>query len=162
MTDTEFDLGINNAVQICMNIKENDRVFIITDQETLRIGETLSRESAKTGAQTRIVKLEQYSERPLTSVPEILIQDMVDFKPTVTFFATDSKEGEVKMRMEMSLKSRRAFADSGLTSPRHGHMVCITPRLIREGMTADYVQINRLSLEVFNLVNNPGNFRKRF
>lgn len=66
------------------------------------------------------------------------------------------------MRMEMSLKSRHAVADSGLTSPRHSHMVCITPRLIREGMTADYVQINRLSLEVFNLVNNPGNFRKRF
>jgi hypothetical protein len=45
MTDTEFDLGINNAVQICMNIKENDRVFIITDQETLIVGEALSHKS---------------------------------------------------------------------------------------------------------------------
>ncbi len=159
MTDTEFDLGINNAIHICMNIKENDRVFIITDQETLIVGEALSHESSKTGAQTKLITLEHYGERPLTSVPEILIQDIVDFKPTVTFFAADSKEGEVKMRMEMSLKSRRAFADSGLTSPRHGHMVSITPRLIREGMTADYFQINRLTLEVYNLVKDAQTIR---
>lgn len=159
MTDTEFDLGINNAIHICMNIKENDRVFIITDQETLIVGKALSHESSKTGAQTKLVTLEHYGERPLTSVPEILIQDMIDFKPTVTFFAADSKEGEVKMRMEMSLKSRRAFADTGLTSPRHGHMVSITPRLIREGMTADYFQINRLTLEVYNLVKDAQTIR---
>ncbi len=152
MTDTKFDLGINNAVQVCMNIKEYDRVFIITDQETIEIGEALSRESTKAGAQTKLVKLEHYGERQSTSAPDPLIQDMVNFKPTVTFFAASSKEGEVKMRMEMSLKLRHAFADSGLPAPRHGHMVSITPRLIREGMTADYVQINKLTYKVTGLV----------
>ena len=152
MIDIKFNQGIQNAVQVCMNVKEDDRVFIITDQETLEIGEALSRESANAGSQASMVKLEGYGERPFTSVPEELIQDIVNFKPTVTFFAASGKEGEVKMRMEMSLKSKHAFAASGLPAPRHGHMISITPRLIREGMTADYVQINKLTHEVTNLV----------
>jgi len=152
MTDSRFDLGIYNAVQVCMNIKEKDRVFIITDLETRFIGEALSRESEKTGALTKTINLENYGERPLTTLPDTLLTDMLDFKPSVTFYAAESKVGEIKMRMELSAKSRQAYTNSGLPAPRHAHMVSITPQLIKEGMTADYIEINRITLEITDIV----------
>ena len=42
MTDSKFDLGIYNAVQVCMNVKEEDRVLIITDLETQIFGDALN------------------------------------------------------------------------------------------------------------------------
>ncbi|RLD98346.1 MAG: aminopeptidase [Bacteroidetes bacterium] len=152
MTDEKFTLGIKNAVQVCMNITRSDKVFVITDLRTLPIGKALISESNKMKAQTRMVKLEEYGVRPMTEVPPALIKEMVDFKPTVTYFAANGQEGEVKMRMALDIEMQRAFTDLGLPHPRHGHMIGITPRLIREGMTADYIEVNRLTLEVLELV----------
>ena len=88
----------------------------------------------------------------MTNVPPMLIKEMADFKPTVTFFAAEGQEGEVKMRMALTDEIRKTFTEHDLPMPRHGHMIGITDRLIREGMTADYVEINRLTLEILDLV----------
>ncbi len=41
---------------------------------------------------------------------------------------------------------------AGPAPPRHGHMVSITEPLIRQGMTADYQEIHRLTYQVLDLV----------
>jgi len=152
MSDEKFKIGIENAVRVCMNVSQEDKVLVITDLKTLTIGKALAAESSRIGAQSRLIKLEEFGKRPMTEVPPAMIKELVNYKPTVTFYAADGQEGEVKMRMELNVEIRENFIDLGLPLPRHGHMIGITPRLIQEGMTADYVEINRLTLEVLDLV----------
>lgn len=152
MEEVKFNQGIKNAVHVCMNIKGEDRVFIITDQETRVIGDALALESEGTGAQVKLVTLEDYGTRPLVSAPDSLVEDLVNFAPTVTFYAAASQEGEVKMRMDLGNKIRLAFEEKELNPRRHGHMPSITPQLIEEGMTADYIEVNRLTMQIFDLV----------
>ncbi len=152
MTDGKFKLGIQNAVRVCMNVTQADKVLVITDLKTLSIGKALTAESSRVGAQSRLIKLEEFGTRPMTDVPAALIKEIADFKPTVTFFAAEGQEGEVKMRMALGGEKKKIFNDLNLPMPRHGHMIGITSRLIQEGMTADYVEVNRLTLEILDLV----------
>jgi aminopeptidase len=154
MNDDKFQLGIKNAVRTCMNVSDRDRVFIITDEETLHIGNALLQETQAVGADCSLVTLESYGERPLLSLPVDLVTDFFDFKPTVSFYAAASLPGEVKMRMNLQWEIRRICAAEGITVPRHGHMVSITTQLIREGLTADYEEINRITFQVLDLVKN--------
>lgn len=159
MTDSKYFLGIQNAVQVCMNVSGTDRVFIISDQETREIGQALLNKSIGCGAETTLIKLEDFGKRPLLDVPDKLIESLVEFKPTVTFFAAGGQAGEVKMRMALTGKIRSSFTDLGLPLPRHAHMISITPQLIMEGMTADYVEINRLTMIVTDLVKDAKTIR---
>jgi leucyl aminopeptidase (aminopeptidase T) len=154
MTSDKFKLGIQNAVRVCMNTKNDDRVFIICDQETSLIGSALVEETKAIGAEVKMVLLEDYGARPLLETPDDLITEEIKFKPTLTYFAASSKPGEIKMRLELSKKIRASFEEIDHPHPRHGHMVSITPQLIEEGMTADYNEIHRITYQVLDLVKN--------
>lgn len=154
MTIDKFQQGINNAVQVCMNVQAGDRVLVITDEKTKQIGLALKEESLAVGADARAIKLEELGTRPMTEVPQGLIDLIGEYLPTVTFYAADSMEGEVKMRMELSAAIREIFPSQNQPIPRHGHMVGITEQLIREGMTADYQEINQLTYRIHGLVKN--------
>ena len=154
MVDNKFNLGIKNAVCVCMNVQENDRVLIISDQPTLKIGQALSDEAKLVGAETTLLILEDFGQRPMTDLPSGLIEGISDFIPSVTFFAASSLQGEIKMRMGLSAGIRQAFQELGQPTPRHGHMVSITEPLISQGMTADYKEIHRLTHQVLDIVKN--------
>ena len=150
----QFEKGIRNAVRVCMNVKIDDRVLVISDQKTLEVGQALANEAQAVGARSKLLILEDYGPRPMTEVPGELINSLTDFTPTVTFFAADGQEGEVKMRMGLSVRIKEVFAKMDQPRPRHGHMIGITPALIRQGMTADYQQIYQLTHQVLDLVEN--------
>jgi len=152
MADEKFDLGIKNAVRVCMNVNADDRVFIISDQDTSKISGSLETEVLAIGAPCFVAILEDYGSRPMTTIPEKLLGDLLDFKPAVTFYTAESQEGEVKMRLALTREIRRIFTEENLPLPRHGHMVSITPQLIREGMTADYIEINRTTMKILERV----------
>jgi leucyl aminopeptidase (aminopeptidase T) len=148
----KFNLGIKNAVHTCMNVQKDDRVVVLTDLNAQKIGQALVDESSAAGAQAILFKLEDYGSRPMTELPEDLFKEWIDFMPTVTFFAAGSQEGELKLRGALGSRTRQAFIELGHPIPRHGHMVNISESLIREGMTADYVEINRLTYKVLDIV----------
>jgi aminopeptidase len=154
MTSNKFETGIQNAVHVCMNTQDDDRVFIYCDKETLKIGKALEEETKTTGAEIKMVLLESYGTRPLTHAPDELINELVEYRPTLTYYAAESKPGEIKMRMELTIKARQAFEDLDHPHPRHGHMVGITPQLIEEGMNADYNEIHRITYQIYDLVKN--------
>jgi len=138
--------GARNAVQVCMNVQAHDRVLVISDAETWGIGRALTDESAATGAASQLLRLEDYASRPITSVPEKLCADIESFSPTVSFYAAASQPGEITFRMNLGQHLRRG---GGV---RHGHMPSITPRLMREGMRADYTQVHDLTMRVHERV----------
>jgi len=129
-----------------MNVQAQDRVFVLTDDATLGVGQALADEAAATGAEVRLRRLEEYAPRPITAMPQGLIPDIDAFAPTVTFYAASSQKGEVAFRMELSKHLRRVL------NVRHAHMPSITPRLMREGMRADYHQVYELTMQVYERV----------
>ncbi|HEX2987585.1 MAG TPA: aminopeptidase [Chloroflexota bacterium] len=130
--------GARNAVVTCLAIKGGDRVAILTDGETERIGLALREESLKAGAEVEMLFLEQFGQRPFTGMPEKLTEALRNWKPTATFFAARGQKGEIAFRIPM----RHVLVDE--LNVRHGHMIDIDERLMVEGMLANYDVVSQL------------------
>ena len=89
--------------------------------------------------------LEQFGHRPMTEFQDNLRRELVNFRPTVTFYAAASQPGELPFRMAL-----RVFLLQEL-KVRHGHMPGITPQLMIEGMRADYKVVAALTRAVYDL-----------
>lgn len=150
--------GARNAVRTCLGIGEADRVAIITDRDTERIGLALLEEARSAGARAEAIYLESFGERPFTSVPEGLSETLRAYRPTATFFAARGLQGEITFRIPM----RRVLIEE--LKVRHGHMVDVDERLMVQGMMADYGVVARMVQRVTDLargarqitVTNPG------
>jgi hypothetical protein len=138
--------GARTAVAQCLAITRADRVYIITDDETIAIGEALRTATEERGAPCRLVRLEELGQRPLLNLPDTLVADMRAFAPTASFFAAQGQPGEIGFRIPLG-----PFLRSDLRV-RHGHMIGITPQLMRSGMRVDYVHVADLTRRVQVLV----------
>jgi len=88
------------------------------------------------GSEHSVFILENYASRPLTAMPRIILDDLAQSQ--VSIFAAQSQPGELAARREMT-----AVVDHhGI---RHGHMVNISPQIMREGMRADFKAVDALS-----------------
>ena len=146
LIDPELREGARIATQTCMNIRAEDRVYIISDEETFLIGQTLKEEALSTGAEVKLIKMEDFGTRPFTEMPEDFMEAIFEFNPNVTLYAAGAEKGELAFRMQISLQ----IFEKGI-KVRHGHMVSITPQLMREGMRADYQQIHDLTMRVYEM-----------
>ncbi|MDO8671303.1 MAG: hypothetical protein Q7O66_07710, partial [Dehalococcoidia bacterium] len=149
----EIREGARNAVESCMKVISADRVFVITDRDRMTIGEALLAESRRLGAESKLVVLEDYGQRPILALPGRFVDDVKVFGPTVTFFAAGGKLGELKFRIPM-----REFLVNQL-KVRHGHMIGISEQLMKEGMRTDYNVIARVTQKVYDRVKNAKEIR---
>lgn len=137
------DEGARVAVEVCMGVKPGEHVLIVTDSYTRRVGEALHRAAEKVSPQNvRIVFLEEFGQRPLTSLPKALEQ-MIPWA-NVTFYAARSVVGELGLRGPF-IKLAKQYA-------RHGHMPSVSGRLMEEGMSGDYDKISEISKRVYDFV----------
>ena len=141
--------GATIATQTCMNIRAIDRVCIISDETTWLVGKALEEEALATGAVVKLLKLEDWGERPFTEMQAGFMEALFDFAPTVTLYAAESQKGELTFRMAFIGQ----MFQSGIKY-RHGHMISITEELMRVGMRADYQQIHDLTMRVHEIVKN--------
>ena len=134
--DPELIPGARNAVRVCLQLKPSERVTIITDQATADIAVALRSEVEQIGSECSLFTLEHHARRPLRFMPEIILEDLATSQ--VSIFAAQSQPGELAARREMT-----AVVDHhGI---RHGHMVNISPQIMREGMHADFKAVDALS-----------------
>ena len=137
------DDGARVAVEICMGVVPGEHVLIVTDTFTLTVGEALRKAAEKASPQNvRLVLLEDYGKRPLTSLPKPLTECIR--WANVTFYAARSLGGELGLRKPF-IKLAKEYA-------RHAHMPSIDERLMQEGMSADYDKISEISKRVHELV----------
>lgn len=140
--DEAFARGITNAVRTCMGVTSADRVVVVTDADTARIGQAVAAEARAVGASVIVLGLEEYGARPFTAIPAGLAAAARAANPTVSFYAAQAQPGEIAFRIPfMNLLLR----DLGV---RHGHLIGIDERLVREGLSADYATIARLTERV--------------
>lgn len=139
----EFSPGAHNAVTTCLRIERTEKVTLITDRSCLGIAASIGRELDRVGCAWNGFVLEEMAQRPLVEMPEAILDDMESSQ--VSIFAVTVEPNELRSRMQMTdVVNRRKM--------RHAHMVNITPEIMRQGMRADFLAIDRLSQAVLDRV----------
>src|SRR5205807_2451526 len=134
--DAELAPGARNAIRVCLRLEAQERITIITDEATLEIAAALQGEVEEVGAEYTVFVLENYGERPLKRVPQVVLDNLA--RSQVSIFAAQTQPGELGSRMQMSdVVNKRHI--------RHAHMVNINREIMLEGMRADFRAIDALS-----------------
>jgi len=141
--DPEFSPGARNAVNVCLRVRPEEKVCLITDEVTLEIAAAIAHELRALGAVYRAWVLEDLAERPLKDLPLEILEDLETSQ--ISVFAVQAQRNELRSRMQMTdVVNRRKI--------RHAHMVNINPQIMVEGMRADFQKVDRLSAKVVAMV----------
>lgn len=143
--EERFQLGAENAVR-CMGVNARDRVFIITDYARENIARKVASAILAQHADVAVHFLEHYGERPLTAFSEELRNDLLQFRPTVTYYIATAQPGEIAFRIPLL-----PFLVNEL-KVRHGHMIGIDEQLMIEGMCANYDEVFTLTNHIYERV----------
>ncbi len=134
--DKELIQGAYNAIRVCLRLKPEERITIITDNESLEIASALAAEVKEVGAELSLMVIEDYAPRPLKNMPQPILDDLA--KSQVSIFCAIAHTGELRSRIDMT-----EVVDAHKI--RHGHMVNINRQIMLEGMRADFLKVDELS-----------------
>jgi leucyl aminopeptidase (aminopeptidase T) len=128
--------GARNAVEVCLNIQPGERVALIGDEASRAVAASLEHALDHRGADTRPLLIESVTGRPMASAPPEILETLG--RVDAGLLCVQPLEGELGARMAIVavVETRRI---------RYAHMVGVTPQIMREGMRADYRQVDRLS-----------------
>src|SRR3954469_24535771 len=112
--DEELAPGAHSALRVCLQLKPEERITIITDEATRDIAAALQAEVEEIGSEHAVFVLENYDSRPLKGMPRRILDDLATSQ--VSIFAAESQPGELPARMQMSDIVNKKHI-------RHGHMV---------------------------------------
>ncbi len=150
--DPEFSPGAHNAVHVCLRIQPEEKVTLITDRACLEIAASIAAELDKLGSPYTTFVLEELAPRPLTDMPQPVLDDMESSQ--VSIFAVVAQKNELRTRMQMTdVVNRRKM--------RHAHMVNIERRIMLEGMRADFNKVDELSVKVWEIATASHKVRAR-
>ena len=145
MIRADLVAGARNAVRVCLNVRSEDRVFIIRDRPRTDIAEAIEEEVRATGASLNVWTMEDHVQRPATSFPRELGDEIIRFGPTASFFIGGKMPGELGFRKPMLT----LMADE--LRCRHAHMVGIDEELMRDGMAGDYDEVYRVTRKIYDI-----------
>src|SRR3982750_1577720 len=92
----ELQPGARNAIRDCLRLKPEERITIITDEATQDIAAALQSEVEELGAQHAVFVLENHAPRPLTGMPENILEDLATSQ--VSIFCAQTQRGELGSR----------------------------------------------------------------
>ena len=144
--------GARNAVDTCLAIKPGERVALVADEESRPVAASLERALADAGARADCVLIEAAAARPMTTAPGAVLDALE--RADAGILCVQPREGELAARMAIvaAVERRRI---------RYAHMVGVTPRIMREGMRADYRLVDRLSQELCDRMGAAGSLAVR-
>jgi aminopeptidase len=148
--DSELTPGARNAIQVCLRVQPWERVTVITDAASLEIAAAIARELEQVGAPYHAFVLEELAQRPLTRLPQEILDDLETAH--VSLFAVLAQPNELQSRMQMTEVVNRKKI-------RHAHMVNINRRIMLEGMRADFLKVDKISQKVVEMVRKASQVR---
>jgi aminopeptidase len=150
--DPELTPGARNAVTVCLRVQPGEKVTVITDEVTKEIAASIVRELEAVGASYRAWVLEDLAPRPLGDLPRETVEDLETSQ--VSIFAVQAQTNELHSRMQMTeVVNRRKI--------RHAHMVNVNRQIMLEGMRADFLKVDRISVKVVELVRRAKQVRAK-
>lgn len=139
--DDKNSIAGKNIVEICSRIMPSETATIVTDKETINIGELIKRFAENITKEINFHVLEDYAERPLVSIPKKIKSDVG--KSDVLYFAAQSKPGELH-------RFRGPLVRLAISKGREIHMPNINDKIIQTGMQADYFKIASLTFSIMS------------
>lgn len=131
--------GARNAIGTCLDVKAGERVALIADEASRAVAASLEHALTESRARADCLLIESVARRPMASAPEEVLGALE--RSDVGILCVQPREGELAARMAIvSTVERRRI--------RYAHMVGVTPRIMCEGMRADYRLVDRLSQEL--------------
>jgi leucyl aminopeptidase (aminopeptidase T) len=131
--------GARNAVDVCLAIKPGECVALIADEASRQVAASLERALKDHDAVLQPLLLESVASRPLRKAPQEVLAALEAVDTGI--LCVQPQEGELGSRMAIvAVVERRRI--------RYAHMVGVTPRIMREGMRADYRLVDRLSQQL--------------
>lgn len=131
--------GAHNAVNTCLAVRRDERVALVADEASRPVAASLEQALADAGADARCLLIESVARRPITAAPAKVLAAFEHAEAGI--LCVQAQEGELPARMEIvGLIERRRI--------RYAHMIGVTPQIMREGMRADYVEVDRLSTQL--------------
>jgi leucyl aminopeptidase (aminopeptidase T) len=128
--------GARNAIDVCLNIQPRERVALVADEASRSVAASLEQALVERGATPECLLVESVSTRPLAAAPAEVVELLTTADAGI--LCIQPQEGELAARMAIvAVVERRRI--------RYAHMVGVTPRIMREGMRADYREVDRLS-----------------
>src|SRR6058998_3815719 len=122
--DPELVPGARNAIDVCLRLKAQERITIVTDTVTRDIAAALQREVERVGSEYSLFVLEHHVRRPLKFMPKFILDDLA--LSQVSIFAAQTQRDELPARTQM-------------TSVVNNHKIRL------EGMRADFCAVDELS-----------------
>ena len=142
----EYAAGARNAVRVCLGVGEGDRVAIVRDLGREDIAMALEEEARDAGGAVFAWTMEQWVERPARELPRALADEIVEFRPTVSFFVAEGEPGELAFRQPLLRLLTQQLRC------RHGHMIGIDRQLMLDGMAVDYDEVYRVTQQVYGVL----------
>jgi aminopeptidase len=150
--DPELTPGARNAVKVCLRVQPGEKVTVITDEVTKEIAASMVRELEAVGAPYHVWVLEDLAPRPLGDLPREIVDDLETSQ--VSIFAVQAQADELRSRMQMTdVVNRRKI--------RHAHMVNVNRQIMLEGMRADFLKVDRISIKVIEMVRRAKQVRAK-
>jgi aminopeptidase len=150
--DPELTPGARNAVKVCLRVQPGEKVTVITDEVTKEIAASMVRELEAVGVPYHAWVLEDLAPRPLGDLPQEIVDDLETSQ--VSIFAVQAQANELRSRMQMTdVVNRRKI--------RHAHMVNINRQIMLEGMRADFLKVDRISVKVVEKVRRAKQVRAK-
>jgi leucyl aminopeptidase (aminopeptidase T) len=134
--DAELIPGARNAIRVCLRLRPEERITIITDEATSAIAAALQSEVEQVGSDYNLFVLEHHARRPLKFMPEPILDDLA--LSQVSIFCAQSQPHELSSRIQMTTVVNNYRI-------RHGHMVNINREIMMEGMRANFFEVDALS-----------------
>lgn len=137
--DPELIPGARNAIRTCLCVEPREQVVVITDEATRSIAASLADQVREVGAPVEVHVLEHHGERPMHAMPAPILEALE--RCDVSIYAAQPLTDELRTRIQMcEVVDRRRL--------RHAHMVSISERIMREGMRADFHEVDAIGSRV--------------
>jgi leucyl aminopeptidase (aminopeptidase T) len=131
--------GARNAINTCLAVTRGERVALIADEASRAVAASLEQALDEAGACAVCLLIESVATRPMPAAPREVLEAFE--RADAGILCVQPQEGELPARMALVAAIERQRI-------RYAHMVGVTPRIMREGMRADYHLVDRLSQEL--------------
>jgi leucyl aminopeptidase (aminopeptidase T) len=136
LVDPELRAGAKNAIETCLAIQPGEKVILIFDRASEAVAASLAEAIVNRHAMLEAFCLEDEAQRPLAKAPQ-RIMDALNHADAGILCMTPL-EGELGARKDIvGMVERRHI--------RYAHMIGVTPEIMKQGMRADYMMVDRLS-----------------
>ena len=142
--------GCRNAVETCMDVSKGEKILIVSDGNSKKVGQTIKKIANEITPQIRFFNLDIYGDRPLNKLPKVIEQAATD--ANVTFWTARSVDGELE-------SVRMPFFKAAVNGGRHAHMLNITEEVVERGLSGDYHKIEQFTNKICDMARSASKVR---